>query len=86
VTGARDGRIHPIRKDEIVPEQWDYPASNEDIVSKFEEGSLETPERKPSCYGDIPVRPRAAAGDAWGKKKDWKETLSPRRGCSFPNR
>jgi hypothetical protein len=34
---------------------------------KCEEDFLETPERKPSCYIYIPVRPRAPAGDAWGR-------------------
>jgi hypothetical protein len=34
---------------------------------KCEEGFRETPERKPSCYGYIPVRPRAPRGMLKGK-------------------
>ena len=40
---------------------------------KCEEGFRETPERKPSCYGYIPVRPRAPRGMLGGNGSSWKE-------------
>lgn len=51
---------------------------------KCEEGSLESRAREPSCYGNIPCRPRAPEGDARGKcGSSEREPLSD-QGKSIP--
>jgi hypothetical protein len=74
----RDTRFEDFYSSVLVPRTSILPSwPSEGWRQQCEEGSLETLERKPSCYGDIPVRPRAAAGDAWGKRRIGKR-LFPR--------